>query len=128
MVQTVTTTTAITGPYPAGYPRRFSMASGAGAGSAPAGAVGRRLVGRLDAEHLGQLAGLVDLGHDVGAADQLALHEELRDRRPVRERGELLADPRVGQDVDRGERRVEDCSAATCGRRTRTWAARASPS
>src|SRR3954451_20499464 len=73
--------------------------------------IGRRLGrggrgGRLDAERLVQLAGLVHLGDDVAAADQLALDEELRDRRPVRQRRQLLPDPRVGQDVDGGERRA----------------------
>src|SRR5436309_6187148 len=48
-----------------------------------------------------QLAVLGELLDDVGAADQLAADEDLRDRRPARHRGELLADPRVGQDVDR---------------------------
>ena len=36
---------------------------------------------------------------------QLAVDEQLRDRRPVGDRRELLADARVGQDVDRRERR-----------------------
>ena len=61
----------------------------------------------LDAERLGQLAGLVHLGDDVAAADELAVDEELRDRRPLREGRELLADARVGEDVDRRERRVD---------------------
>ena len=77
--------------------------SGAAARLGPRRPVGRR----LDAERLGQLARLVHLGDDVAAADQLAADEELRDRRPVRQRGQLLADPRVGQDVDRRERRAE---------------------
>ena len=67
------------------------------------GRVGRR----LDADHLRQLARLVHLGDDVAAPDQLAAHEQLRDRRPVRQRGQLLADPRVGQDVDRRERHAD---------------------
>ena len=50
----------------------------------------------------GQLAGLVHLQDDVAATHQLAVDEELRDRRPVRDRRELLADPRVGEDVERG--------------------------
>src|SRR5436309_5682578 len=52
-----------------------------------------------------QLAALGELLDDVGAADQLAADEDLRDRRPARDRGELLADRRVGQDVDRRHRR-----------------------
>ena len=58
-------------------------------------------------EHLGQLARLVHLDDDVTAADELAVGEQLGDRRPVGDRRELLADARVGQHVDRGERRVE---------------------
>src|SRR4051812_40214455 len=71
--------------------------------------LGGRLRGgrRLAAEPLGDLAGLVHLGDDVAAADQLAVDEELGDRRPVRQPAQLLADARVGQDVDRGERRAE---------------------
>ena len=55
-----------------------------------------------------ELARLEELLRDVRAADQLALDEHLRDRRPARERRELLADARVGEDVhrrDRGARR-----------------------
>src|SRR3954447_10528314 len=68
----------------------------------------RRLRGlRLDAEHLGELARLIHLGHDVAAADQLPLHEQLRDRRPVGDGRQLLPDARVGEDVDGGEGRAE---------------------
>ena len=82
------------------------MPSGAAWTGWPSGArVGR--LGRLDAEDLSELAGLVHLGDDVAAADQLAVDEELRDRRPLRDRAELLADARVGQDVDGRERRAE---------------------
>src|SRR3954452_5117449 len=45
----------------------------------------RVLLRLLDPELLGELARLVHLGDDVAAADQLAVHEELRDRRPARE-------------------------------------------
>src|SRR5581483_2487541 len=45
-----------------------------------------------------------ELLDDVGAADELALHEDLRDRRPAGKRAQLLADLRVRQDVDRGDR------------------------
>ena len=49
------------------------------------GRVGLRAsAGRVDAERLRQLAGLVHLGDDVAAADQLAADEQLRDRRPAR--------------------------------------------
>jgi hypothetical protein len=76
-----------------------------------AGLGGRRRVLRgagrgLDAERLGELAGLVHLGDDVAPADQLALDEQLGDGRPLRQGGQLLADPRVRQDVDRRERRA----------------------
>src|SRR4051812_14011660 len=55
--------------------------------------------------HSAQLAGLVELGHDVAAADELAVDEELRNRGPARVGRELLADARVGQDVDGRELR-----------------------
>src|SRR5207237_396308 len=53
-----------------------------------------------------QLAGLRQLLHDVGAADQLAPHEDLRDRRPAGDGRELQPDARVGQDVDGRHRRA----------------------
>src|SRR4249920_343359 len=53
--------------------------------------------------HSAQLTRLGELGHDVAAADELAIDEELRDGRPARVSRELLADPGVGQDVDRRE-------------------------
>ena len=72
---------------------------------------------------------LVHLGDDVAAADQLALDEQLRDRRPVRHRRQLLADARVGQDVDGRERRAERLQRRRpCAPRSRTSAARACPS
>src|SRR5438477_10066709 len=49
-----------------------------------------------------QLAVLGELLDDVGAADQLAADEDLRDRRPAREGRQLLPDARVGKDVDGG--------------------------
>src|SRR5579871_4012595 len=52
--------------------------------------------------HLRELARLVELGDDVAAADELAVDEELRDGGPARMRRQLLADARVGQDVERG--------------------------
>ena len=83
----------------------------------------------LDAERLGELAGLVHLGDDVAAADELAVDEELRDGRPVRQRRQLLADARVGQDVDGRERRAGGLEGLRrCGRRTRTRAPQGSPS
>src|SRR5918995_3850765 len=62
----------------------------------------RGLLGRLavGAERLVelrlQLAARVELFDDVGAADQLALDEDLGNRRPTRQRRELLPDLRVG--------------------------------
>ena len=57
-------------------------------------------------ERLLELARALHLLDDVGAADQLALDEHLRDRRPARDRREVLADPHVEQDVDRRDRRA----------------------
>ena len=53
-----------------------------------------------------ELAGGEELLGDVGAADQLALDEDLRDRRPLAEGRQLLPDPRVGEHVDGGDRRA----------------------
>ena len=53
-----------------------------------------------------QVAGGLELLDDVGAADQLAADEDLRDRRPARLRRKLLADRRIGKDVDGGDRRA----------------------
>src|SRR5204863_606917 len=53
-----------------------------------------------------QLARSLELLDDVRAADQLAANKDLRDRRPARERRQLLADLRVGQDVDGSHRRA----------------------
>ena len=76
-----------------------------------------------------ELARLVHLGDDVAAADELAVDEQLRDRRPVGQRRELLADPRVGEHVDGRERAPERLAGSRpCGPRSRTSAARACPS
>src|SRR3954469_16760122 len=61
----------------------------------------RIFLGLLDTEEVGELAGLVHLGDDVATADELAVDEQLRDRGPVRDLRELLADTRVGEDVHR---------------------------
>ena len=50
-----------------------------------------------------QLAGLVHLAHDVRAADELAVHVELRDRRPVRVVFDALANLWILQDVNAEE-------------------------
>src|SRR5688572_19650450 len=47
-----------------------------------------------------QFAGLEHLAHDVAAADELALHVELRDRRPVRVVLYPLAQIGGGEHVD----------------------------
>ena len=72
-------------------------------------------------EHAGQLAARSQLLGDVGAADQLALDEDLRDRRPAGDLRQLLADRRVGEDVDarRPARRPRAARAAR-GRSCRT--------
>src|SRR5439155_1671777 len=57
-------------------------------------------------ELLFELARHRQLLDDVGASDQLALDEDLRDRRPPVEPGELLADRRIWEDVDRRDRRA----------------------
>ena len=51
-----------------------------------AGGLGRGGGDALLLEQALQLAGLEHLADDVGAADELALHVELRDGRPVRSR------------------------------------------
>src|SRR5437868_474018 len=53
-----------------------------------------------------ELAGPLELLDDVGAADQLALDEDLRDRRPARQLRQLGADRGVREDVDRRYRRA----------------------
>src|SRR5581483_3919859 len=63
-------------------------------------------VAELLAELRLELAALLELFDDVGAADELALDEDLRDRRPAGDRREILADLGVGQDVDRGHGRA----------------------
>src|SRR5690242_3453649 len=47
-----------------------------------------------------QLAGLEHLAHDIAAADELALHVELRDGRPVRVRLDAGADLVGFEDID----------------------------
>src|SRR3954447_12681522 len=67
---------------------------------------GRVVVAELLAQRLLELARLLELLDDVGATHELALHEHLRDRRPTRDRGQLLPDRGVGQHVDGGHRRT----------------------
>ena len=56
----------------------------------------------LDAERLGELAGLIHLPDDVGAAEQLAVDVELREGLPVGDLGRNLAQRlQRRQDVDR---------------------------
>src|SRR5206468_763657 len=52
------------------------------------------------AQRFRELPALAQLLDDVGASDELAADEDLGDGRPARERRELLADLRVGEDVD----------------------------
>ena len=63
--------------------------------------VGNLALRRLQAELLVQLAGGVELGDDVAAADELALQVELRDRRPRRVFLDAVADVGIGEHVDR---------------------------
>src|SRR5207245_321536 len=68
------------------------------------------LLAELGVQRPLELAAPLELLDDVCAADQLAADEDLRDRRPARERREVLADLGVGQDVDgrhRGSRAAE---------------------
>ena len=76
-----------------------------GAAAVSASGVGG-VLGLLDPESSRQLAGLEHLGDDVAAAEQVAADEQLGDGGPVRDRRQLLADARVGQDVDGRERRA----------------------
>jgi hypothetical protein len=68
-----------------------------------------------------ELARRCELLDDVGAADQLALDEDLGDGRPAGDRGELLPDCRVGEDVDGGDGRARLAQGAQgAGRSFRT--------
>ena len=58
-------------------------------------------------QHRRQFARLEHLAGDVGAADELALDVELRDRRPVGEFLDSLTDFGVLEDVDADHRRAE---------------------
>src|SRR3954451_20998724 len=62
-------------------------------------------------QRLFELAVRLELFDDVCPADELTLHEHLRDRRPTRDRGEVLTDRWIGKDVDGGDRRTR---AAQC--------------
>src|SRR5207248_10767990 len=53
-----------------------------------------------------EVAGCGQLLDDVRPTDELALDEDLRDRRPARKGRELLAEARIREDVDRGHRRA----------------------
>ena len=64
------------------------------------------VVAELLAEGLREVAALLELLDDVGAADQLAAHEDLRNRRPAREGREVLPDLGIGKDVNCGDRRT----------------------
>src|ERR1700694_4333299 len=68
-------------------------------------------------EPLLQLSVRGQLLDDVRATDELALDEDLRNRRPARERRELLAETRVGEDVDRGHGRARTPKRRQCALR-----------
>ena len=57
----------------------------------------------VSAEQLLKFPALEHLHHDVGSTDELALHVELRDGRPIRIILDALADLRILQHVDRLE-------------------------
>src|SRR5262245_1568996 len=61
-----------------------------------------------------ELTRRLELLHDVSAADELALDEDLRDGRPAGDGGEILADLRVGEDVDGGHRRTGAAERLEC--------------
>src|SRR4051794_25623545 len=61
----------------------------------------------LALEHLDQLPGREHLADDVAAADELALHIELGNGRPLGEFLDPLAQRRIGKDVDALEGDVE---------------------
>src|SRR5579883_571454 len=69
----------------------------------------RRCVDRdaLGLQQLDQLTGLEHLANNIAAADEFALHIELRDGRPVGEFLDPLAQARVAQHVDAFERDAE---------------------
>src|SRR5690606_18008362 len=68
-------------------------------------------------ENLLQLSRFVELDRDVAAADQLAVHVELRERRPVRVRLQSLANLRVLEDVHVCEFRTDLAEHADRARR-----------
>src|SRR6266550_3670526 len=68
-------------------------------------------------EDLPQFAGLVHLADNIAAANELALDVELRNRRPVREFLDALANSRIGKDVDAFELDPEMAQDLHNGRR-----------
>src|SRR5262245_47656694 len=53
----------------------------------------------LSTEHAAELAAFVKVRHDVGAADELTVHVQLRERRPVRVLLQTLTKLGVGENV-----------------------------
>ena len=96
------------------------------AGAAAAAAA--RRPARSTPKRLGELAAGVHLGDDVAAADELAVDEELRDRRPVRSAVSSWRMRGSGRMSTAANGAPSACSAATCARRSRRGAARACPS
>src|SRR5687768_6515601 len=82
-------------------PPRWVCSSASGASGAKIWFISRarRSLGEELPQHLLQLTLLEHLGDDVAAADELAVDEELRDRRPVRPLRQHLAQARVREDV-----------------------------
>src|SRR6185437_15517561 len=71
----------------------------------------------VGADQLLQLAAFEHLHHDVGSADELALHVELRNRRPVGIFLDCLADLRVLEHVHRFVARAEPLENGDCAAR-----------
>jgi hypothetical protein len=62
--------------------------------------LGRHALGRRETELRVELAGRVEVAHDVATADQLALDVELRDRGPGRVHLDALTNRRIRENVD----------------------------
>src|SRR5205823_6927127 len=102
-----TTTCSIPGPLPrTNDSGRGGILTGLPDGYYPLRGAAAVVRTELFLKRLLQLVALRKLLHYVGAADQFAADEDLRDRRPARDRRELLADSGVGQDVHRRHRRA----------------------
>src|SRR5437764_11962241 len=82
-------------------PPRWACSSASGSSGAKIATVDLRSRRTSGLDELLELSGLVHLGHDVAAADELPVDEELRDRGPVGPVREDVAQPRVDEHVAR---------------------------